>query len=154
MSSRLIIALVIMLLASGVQAHNFVTGKTVTPVYIREGGELLLNSEDEIHYQKWNSTQLAGKVRIIQYIAGRKSAKKKNSLLIKAVEAANFPQDRFQPTTIVNTDDAIFGTGYFVVGKIEKINAAIRGRNSLLTAMDWDALHGGCRAEFNHSGAE
>ncbi len=118
MSSRLIIALVIMLLASGVQAHNFVTGKTVTPVYIQEGGELLLNSEDEIHYQKWNSTQLAGKVRIIQYIAGRKSAKKKNSLLIKAVEAANFPQDRFQPTTIVNTDDAIFGTGYFVVGKI------------------------------------
>ncbi len=35
----------------------------------------------------------------------------------------------------MNTDDAIFGTGYFVVGKIEKINAAIRGRNSLLTAM-------------------
>lgn len=120
MSSRLIIALIIMLLAPGVQAHNFVTGKTVTPVYIQEGGELLLNSDDEIHYQKWNSTQLAGKVRIIQYIAGRKSAKKKNSLLIKVVEAANFPQDRFQPTTIVNTDDAIFGTGYFVVGKIEK----------------------------------
>ncbi len=114
------IALIIMLLAPGVQAHNFVTGKTVTPVYIQEGGELLLNSDDEIHYQKWNSTQLAGKVRIIQYIAGRKSAKKKNSLLIKAVEAANFPQDRFQPTTIVNTDDAIFGSGYFVVGKIEK----------------------------------
>ncbi|EPT0346235.1 YtfJ family protein [Escherichia coli] len=114
------IALIIMLLAPGVQAHNFVTGKTVTPVYIQEGGELLLNSDDEIHYQKWNSTQLAGKVRIIQYIAGRKSAKKKNSLLIKVVEAANFPQDRFQPTTIVNTDDAIFGTGYFVVGKIEK----------------------------------
>lgn len=81
MSSRLIIALIIMLLAQGVQAHNFVTGKTVTPVYIQEGGELLLNSDDEIHYQKWNSTQLAGKVRIIQYIAGRKSAKKKNSLL-------------------------------------------------------------------------
>ena len=33
MSSRLIIALIIMLLAPGVQAHNFVTGKTVTPVY-------------------------------------------------------------------------------------------------------------------------
>lgn len=48
MSSRLIIALIIMLLAPGVQAHNFVTGKTVTPVYIQEGGELLLNSDDEI----------------------------------------------------------------------------------------------------------
>lgn len=95
-----------------------------------------------------------GKSPHYQYIAGRKSAKKKNSLLIKAVEAANFPQDRFQPTTIVNTDDAIFGTGYFVVGKIEKINAAIRGRNSLLTAMDWDALLAVAGAEFNHSGAE
>ena len=40
MSSRLIIALIIMLLAPGVQAHNFVTGKTVTPVYIQEGGGL------------------------------------------------------------------------------------------------------------------
>lgn len=119
MLSRLIVALIIMLLLPGAQAHNFVTGKPVLPVYIQEGGELLLNNE-EIHYQKWNSTQLAGKVRIIQYIAGRKSAKKKNSLLIKAVEIANFPQDRFQPTTIVNTDDAIFGTGYFVAGKIEK----------------------------------
>ncbi|HHV9994007.1 TPA: YtfJ family protein [Escherichia coli] len=120
MPSRWIFALIIALLAPGAAAHNFVTGKTVTPVYIQEGGELLLNRDDEIHDQKWNSTQLAGKVRIIQYIAGRKSAKKKNSLLIKAVEAANFSQDRFQPTTIVNTDDAIFGTGYFVVGKIEK----------------------------------
>lgn len=119
MPSRRIVALILALLAPVVAAHNFTNGKQVTPVYIQEGGELLLNN-DEIHYQKWNSTQLKGKVRIIQYIAGRKSAKKKNSLLIKAVEVANFPQDRFQPTTIVNTDDAIFGTGYFVSGKIEK----------------------------------
>lgn len=45
---------------------------------------------------------------------------KKNSLLIKAVEAANLPTDRFQPTTIVNSDDAVLGTGLFVRGKIEK----------------------------------
>ncbi len=84
MPSRWIVALIIALLAPGAAAHNFVTGKTVTPVYIQEGGELLLNSDDEIHYQKWNSTQ--------------------------------------------------------------KINAAIRGRNSLLTAMVWDALPGNCRS--------
>ncbi|RZM93844.1 YtfJ family protein [Escherichia sp. E14V7] len=119
MPSRLITALIFSLFSFCATAHNFVIGKPVTPVYIQDGGELLLKN-DEIYYQKWNSTQLKGKVRIIQYIAGRKSAKKKNSLLIKAVETANFPQDRFQPTTIVNTDDAIFGTGYFVTGKIEK----------------------------------
>lgn len=61
MSSRLIIALIIMLLAPGVQAHNFVTGKTVTPVYIQEGGELLLNSDDEIHYQKVEQHTISGK---------------------------------------------------------------------------------------------
>lgn len=33
MSSRLIIALIIMLLAPGVQAHNFVTGKRL-PLFI------------------------------------------------------------------------------------------------------------------------
>ncbi|WP_280173764.1 YtfJ family protein, partial [Escherichia coli] len=94
-------ALIIMILAQWVQAQKFVTSKTGTQVYIKEGGELLLKSDDESHYQKWNSTQRAGKVRIIQDIEGRKSAKKKNSLLIKAVGAANFPQDRCQPTTIV-----------------------------------------------------
>ncbi len=37
MSSRLIIALIIMLLAPGVQAHNFVTGKNGYPcLYPRE----------------------------------------------------------------------------------------------------------------------
>lgn len=95
MPSRLIIVLTFLFLPFGAAAHNFVTGKPVTPIYIQDGGELLLNADDEIHYQKWNSTQLTGKVRIIQYIAGRKSAKKKNSLLIKAVEAANFPQGSF-----------------------------------------------------------
>ncbi len=76
MPSRWIVALIIALLAprGGTQFRHWQNGY---PVYIREGGELLLNSDDEIHYQKWNSTQLTGKVRIIQYIAGRKSAKKR-----------------------------------------------------------------------------
>ncbi|EHB7665946.1 YtfJ family protein, partial [Escherichia coli] len=51
MSSRLIATLIIMLLLPVAEAHNFVTGKPVPPVYIQEGGELLLNSDDEIHYQ-------------------------------------------------------------------------------------------------------
>lgn len=101
-------------------AHNFVDGQPVKPIVITDRGELLLDTHDAFSYRNWSSSELAGKVRIVQYIAGRKSAKKKNAMLIKAVKAANFPQDRFQPTTIVNTDDVIFGTGLFVLGKIEK----------------------------------
>lgn len=101
-------------------AHNFVDGQPVKPIVITDRGELLLDTHDAFSYRNWSSGELAGKVRIVQYIAGRKSAKKKNAMLIKAVKAANFPQDRFQPTTIVNTDDVIFGTGLFVLSKIEK----------------------------------
>ncbi|HEM7864739.1 TPA: YtfJ family protein [Citrobacter amalonaticus] len=101
-------------------AHNFVGGQPVKPIVITDRGELLLDNRDTFSYRTWNSSELAGKVRIVQYIAGRKSAKKKNSMLIKAVKAAHFPLDRFQPTTIVNTDDVIFGSGFFVLGKIEK----------------------------------
>ncbi|MTD26190.1 YtfJ family protein [Erwinia sorbitola] len=100
-------------------AHNFVVGQTVTPVSITDRGEQLLRN-GIFSYQPWNSSELAGKVRVVQYIAGRTSAKKENSLLVGAIKNAQFPGDRFQPTTIVNTDDSIPGTGYFVRKKIEK----------------------------------
>ncbi|CAI2466142.1 YtfJ family protein [Serratia liquefaciens] len=119
MMLRRLLPLSLLLLPLMASAHNFVQGKPVVPVVIGDRGELLLEN-DTFSYKKWDSAELAGKVRVIQCIAGRTSAKKKNSMLITAVKEANFPNDRFQPTTIVNTDDAIPGTGFFVRGKIEK----------------------------------
>ncbi|HEL4614293.1 TPA: YtfJ family protein [Klebsiella pneumoniae] len=113
----LIISLLLSPLAAS--AHNFIYGALVAPVAITDRGELLL-SDGDFSYRPWKSSELAGKVRVIQYIAGRTSAKKKNSLLITAVKEANLPNYRFQPTTIVNTDDAIPATGFFVRSKIEK----------------------------------
>lgn len=100
-------------------AHNLVYGKLVPGVNIIDRGELLFNDAG-FSYKRWDSAELAGKIRVIQYIAGRTSAKKKNSMLITAVKDAEFPEDDFQPTTIVNTDDAIPGSSFFVRGKIEK----------------------------------
>lgn len=114
-----LLTLVLLLLPFAASAHNFVYGQPVAPVAIADRGELILK-EGAFSYQNWSSGELAGKVRVVQYIAGRTSAKKKNSMLITAVKAAQFPEDRFQPTTIVNTDDAIPGSGFFVRGKIEK----------------------------------
>ncbi|WP_304571762.1 YtfJ family protein, partial [Citrobacter sp. TBCS-14] len=65
------------------------------------------------------SAQLPGKVRIVQHIAGRTSAKEKNATLIEAIKAANLPHDKYQTTTIVNTDDAIPGSGMFVRSSLE-----------------------------------
>jgi predicted transcriptional regulator len=48
----------------------------VPPVGIADRGELILDN-DKFSYKNWNSAQLAGKVRVVQHIAGRTSAKEK-----------------------------------------------------------------------------
>ncbi|EFF1397089.1 YtfJ family protein [Escherichia coli] len=57
--------------------------------------------------------------RVLQHIAGRTSAKEKNATLIEAIKSAKLPHDRYQTTTIVNTDDAIPGSGMFVRSSLE-----------------------------------
>lgn len=116
---RIAAVFLFVLLPMVASAHNFMKGQRIAPIEIRDRGELVLN-RDAISYREWNSSQLEGKVRVVQYIAGRRSAKKKNSIFIKAIKAADFPDDQFQPTTIINTDDEFPGTGLFVVSKVEK----------------------------------
>lgn len=107
-----------LLLPLSAGAHNFVEGQRVAPVGIADKGELSWQ-QDQFSYKNWNSAQLSGKVRVIQHIAGRSSAKEANAALIEAIKAAQLPHDRYQTTTIVNTDDAIPGTGMFVRSSIE-----------------------------------
>ncbi|WP_173636297.1 YtfJ family protein [Paramixta manurensis] len=118
MTTRSLALALALLLPLAANAHNFVEGQRVAPVGVADKGELLWQ-HDEFSYQSWNSAQLAGKVRVIQHIAGRSSAKEKNAPLIEAIKAAQLPHDRYQTTTIVNTDDAIPGTGMFVRSSIE-----------------------------------
>ncbi|HFZ8994464.1 TPA: YtfJ family protein [Citrobacter freundii] len=118
MTLRKFFALSCLLLPMLASAHNFQTGQRVAPVGIADRGELILNNDD-FSYKPWNSAQLPGKVRILQHIAGRTSAKEKNATLIEAIKSANLPHDRYQTTTIVNTDDAIPGSGMFVRSSLE-----------------------------------
>ncbi|MCF6690143.1 YtfJ family protein [Raoultella terrigena] len=118
MALRKILAASLLLLPLFASAHNFVDGQRVAPVGIADRGELILDN-DKFSYKNWNSSQLAGKVRVLQHIAGRTAAKEKNATLIEAIKAAKLPHDRYQTTTIVNTDDAIPGSGVFVRSSIE-----------------------------------
>ena len=118
MTLRNIIAAACLLLPLCASAHNIEKGQRVPPVGIADRGELILDN-DKFSYKPWNSAQLAGKVRVVQHIAGRTSAKEKNANLVEAIKAAKFPHDRYQTTTIVNTDDAIPGTSMFVRSSIE-----------------------------------
>ncbi len=118
MSLRAVLPLLCLLLPTTINAHNLKNGHRVAPVGISERGELMFN-QDKFSYKNWNSSQLTGKVRVVQHIAGRASAKEMNASLIEAIKQARLPKDRYQTTTIVNTDDAIPGTGMFVRNSIE-----------------------------------
>lgn len=113
--SWLALALLVPAVAS---AQAFKQGERVPPVGINDKGELIYQ-KDSFSYRPWNSAQLSGKVRVILHIAGRSSAKEQNAALIEAIKAAQLPHDRYQTTTVVNTDDAIPGTGMFVRSSIE-----------------------------------
>ncbi|MEY1579688.1 YtfJ family protein [Providencia manganoxydans] len=109
-----LLALSLTAFASQIQLNQPVPAVTVT-----DKGEMLLNQEGKFSYQEWKSQQLPGKVRTIQHIAGRSSAKELNAPLIEAIKKASFPHDSYQTTSIINADDAIFGTGVFVSNSVE-----------------------------------
>jgi len=99
-------------------AHNIKLNHELPKVTINSHGELLLKDNDVV-YEKWNTKQLQGKVRVIQAIAGRSASKEMNAPLMKAITAQNFDVKDYQTTTIINQDDAMWGTGGFVKSSAE-----------------------------------
>lgn len=99
-------------------ASNIKTGETLPGVTVTNKGELVLKGKT-ISYQSWRSTKLTGKMRIVFAIAGRSSAKELNAPLVAAISAAKFPENEYQTTTIINQNDAIWGTGGFVKSATE-----------------------------------
>lgn len=99
-------------------ADAFEAGEPVTPVRVADRGEVTLEN-GALDYRAWHSRELAGRVGVVLHVAGRLSAKDLNAPIIEAIEAARFPDEHFQTTTIVNTDDAVFGSAMFVRKSVE-----------------------------------
>lgn len=152
MTLRRLLAVSCLLFPLLASAHNFVDGQRVAPVGVADRGELVLDN-DKFSYKSWNSAQLAGKVRVVMHIAGRSSAKEKNATLIEAIKSAKLPHNRYQTTTIVNTDDAIQAR--------ECLSAAVSrtiSSSTLVTVHRRQQRRGAQsvaarRREFGHSGA-
>lgn len=99
-------------------AHNIKLNHALPQVDVKSHGELLLK-DNGVVYEKWHTKQLQGKVRVIQAIAGRSASKEMNMPLMKAITAHNFSVKDYQTTTIINQDDAMWGTGSFVKSSAE-----------------------------------
>ncbi len=118
MTIKTLCILLISMLPSVALANNLTIGKNVPQVDVQSHGELIIQDKD-IVYQAWRSSMMLGKVRVIQAMAGRSSAKKLNAPLMTAITAKKFPASDYQTTTIINQDDSIWGTGGFVLSKAE-----------------------------------
>lgn len=100
-------------------AHNLTLHQTPPAVAVTNAGELVL-TQNQLSARNWRLSNGEGKVRLVQHIAGRSSAKELNAPLIEAIKAANLPRDRYQTVTIINVDDALFGTSGFVRSSAEE----------------------------------
>lgn len=104
---------ILFLLPSIALANNLVVGQKLPEVSVDYYGELML-AKDKIEYAPWKSITLTKKIRVVQALAGRMSAKSLNESLMAQITAAHFAKDSYQTTIIVNQDDAIWGTGALV----------------------------------------
>jgi YtfJ family uncharacterized protein len=94
-------------------------GEALPPLTVDDIGELVLR-DDEVEYSPWKTVGMAGgRVHVIQYMAARMSAKAMNEPFTERLKAAKLPLDRYHVTTIVNVDDAMFGTRGFVMAELE-----------------------------------
>lgn len=103
-------------LVSSALAHNVKQGEMLPTVSIEKVGALVIDGK-KVNGKPYSTASLPGRVRLIQAIAGRSSAKEINAPMIEAIKAAKLPKDRYQTVTIINVDDSAFGTGGFVRSK-------------------------------------
>jgi YtfJ family uncharacterized protein len=114
---RYFLALLFMGLALNLQANPIEIGQPLPALEIDSRGELLL-VDDEYSYQPWQASSGPGKLHVIQYLAGRASARKQSKPFTDRLEQ-EMPTGSFHVTTVINLDDALWGTSGFVLGEVK-----------------------------------
>lgn len=90
-------------------------GAPLPPLTIEQRGELLVE-DDEVSYAPWHLPNSLGKPHVLQYMAGTMKARDQTRPFTDSLEA-NIPYEKIHVTTLINLDEALWGTTGFVVGK-------------------------------------
>ena len=99
-------------------AGDVTPGERLADLSITDKGELVL-SEGDVEYQPWSYPQQPGKVHVVQYMAATQSASKINEPFRDKMSTALPQGGEFLSTTILNLDEAMWGTSGMVVGKLK-----------------------------------
>lgn len=100
-------------------ASTIEAGAPLPQLAISDRGEVILRDDDKFSFSPWHSQQGVGKVHVLQYMAGTLSAKGINKPFTDRLEQ-EIDYSHYHVTTIINLDDAMWGTGRFVVSEVQK----------------------------------
>ncbi len=133
----LFIQLLPLLITADIYAANITIGKPLPNVNINDSGRMIFDYKIEKgqmvcdkesfspKYKPWNSTEQKGKISIIFHIAARMGMYQINEDFVNAIVEAHFPDklphSPLKMVTIVNADDAIWGTSFIAVSKFKKV---------------------------------
>ena len=92
-------------------------GDTLPELLISELGEIHL-SDDEFSYRPWQYPRESGQVHIVQYLAATMSASNLNKPFTDRLSAELSGQG-YHVTTVINMDEAMWGTSGFVVSEVK-----------------------------------
>lgn len=85
---------------------------------IADKGELVLSGND-VGYRPWSYPQQPGKVHVLQYLAATRAASKINEPFTDRMKTELPQGGEFLSTTILNLDEAMWGTSSFVLSELK-----------------------------------
>jgi len=94
-------------------------GEELPLLRIDDLGELRLEGEGR-SFSPWDSAGMRDQVQVLQYLAARISVRDLNKPFTDRLRDSGISLDRYHVTTIVNLDDALFGTRGFALNELEK----------------------------------
>jgi YtfJ family uncharacterized protein len=105
------------LLAPTAFGGDIPAGGRLPDLNIAERGELVLDGDD-VGYRGWTYPQQPGKAHVVQYMAATQAASNINKAFTDRMKT-ELPKGSFLSTTILNLDEAVWGTGGFVVNELK-----------------------------------
>ena len=115
-------------------AQGITVGQKLPPVVVEKKGQMVIEYDvvndvmtykdgTDIQYETFNSSALNGKIRTIYHLAARTGIDDINNPYIDALIAAQLPEKQpdsaYKTVTILNTDDALWGTAGIASGQLE-----------------------------------
>ena len=119
MAERLLCLLLAVLLIAAPAAQALQAGEPLPPLEVAKLGEVLIE-DSETRFRPWQSSALTDRLHIVQYMAARMSARKLSKPFTDRLEKSGIPYARYHISTVVNLDDALFGTRGMVLSELAK----------------------------------